>query len=195
MSSRKTFYFCLDVHRNEQEFAREALDRLLKYISLEPFSITHIIEQLPVALVPDVQRIITNEKNDMLDCLNDWTYFSLDKWGGLSNLLVICSPNSHVAKAILKSNPAALWGGSNGQFSAVYEPMNEFVLWHETLHLLGAEDCYNLEINDEGPTCECSNCIMQYAPTQNTVGTWPFLCDGNINRIRERVVAWNDGGY
>ena len=81
--------------------------------------------------------------------------------------------------------PSSSGGVTNGRVAFVYGACDEHVLWHEALHTLGAEDCYDVE--DQGPTCERDNCIMQYAPTKCNVGEWPFLCGDNVKRIRENA--------
>ena len=64
------------------------------------------------------------------------------------------------------------------------------VIIHELLHLLGADDCYDMTKEDWGPNCGLPNCIMQYQATIDNVGDWPFLCEKNIEKIRNRINEW-----
>ena len=58
----------------------------------------------------------------------------------------------------------ALWGAEvTGLLATVYrENPDKYIIWHEVLHIFGAEDCYDVSGQN---TCELSTCIMQYAPT------------------------------
>lgn len=69
--------------------------------------------------------------------------------------------------------------------------MDKYIIWHEMLHLLGAYDCYDLSKNERGPNCDLPNCIMQYEATMANVGKWPFLCNGNLQLVRNRLETWN----
>jgi hypothetical protein len=104
-----------------------------------------------------------------------------------SPLIILCTPSSTFAKLTKKDNPTARWGGNLGNLSVVYNVLNKYILWHEVFHILGAEDCYQLP--DRGPTCNIPNCIMQYEPTQVSVGDWPFLCGDNCVRVRSKLRA------
>jgi len=109
-----------------------------------------------------------------------------------SPLVVYCKPDSELATAARKQMPAAYWGCTVGStLSAVYRLGNKYILWHEILHLFNANDCYPPDDPNRGPTCELPNCIMQYAPTKKTVGEWPFLCQKNIKRIKDRSEKQN----
>jgi len=107
-------------------------------------------------------------------------------------LLVFCPRNCAVAEAARRSKPLAQWGAATGNsFAAVWQ-QDKYVVWHEALHLLSAEDCYTED--DMGPTCEQRNCIMQWVPTEQNVGQWPFLCSANIRRICDFSSSARVGG-
>ena len=96
--------------------------------------------------------------------------------------IFLCDLHHRIAKLAIQANRHALWGAAYDGIAFVYGEMGRYVVWHETLHLFGADDCY--ELPNEGPTCNLTNCIMQYAPTTTRVGNWPFLCEENISRVR-----------
>jgi len=128
-----------------------------------------------------------------------------------AQLLVYC-PDSPIANAARKENPKAEWGATApiGGFitheyksridsedlsfmrenflCAVYKPNSKVTVWHEILHLLGAVDCYdNNDPYRPLPKDVCSlgcACIMWYAPTQETVKRWPFLCERNVKMLK-----------
>jgi hypothetical protein len=105
----------------------------------------------------------------------------------MSRLLVVCQPWNPVRSKILVEYPYAKWGASAGMIAVIYhhEPT---LIWHEMFHLLGAEECYDVQSPDESaiPTCGHRNCIMQYAPSLDVVGDPPFICDWNVKLIRSK---------
>lgn len=100
-------------------------------------------------------------------------------------LLVYCQEDSSLAEAAQQADDLAQHGAASGAVFAAAWAGGNYVVWHEALHLLGATDCYTPQ--DPGPTCEQANCIMQYAPDQASVGEWPFLCQANVERVRDRA--------
>jgi len=196
----KLFWYCLGIGKEEQigekeqNFVSDNLDKLSSLLKTPLVGITLEAKPLPPRLVEVVNSVYESW------CNHDWpfSYFckqirnkldSLDLKG--MPLLVYCKNNSTLAKAAVKQDSLAKWGLTHDYYfvSAVYEPDNKYLLWHEALHLFDACDCYcyyNPE-NHAGSNCELSNCIMQYAPTKETVGEWPFLCQKNIKRIQ----AWS----
>lgn len=103
-------------------------------------------------------------------------------------LVVYCRPDAKIAKAIKRERPSACWGVTMDHLiSVVYnpEPENKYILWHEVLHLFDANDCYSSQAPNSGTNCGLTNCVMQYAPTEQTVGKWLFICQPNIELIQE----------
>lgn len=101
-----------------------------------------------------------------------------------SGLTIYCPDSSSpIIQAARARLPHALWGiNFAGLLSLTYVTNNPHALWHETLHLLGAQDHYDLTTFQT--TCPLSTCIMQFAPSQQTIGEQPFLC-GTTRRILE----------
>lgn len=126
---------------------------------------------------------------DRLACnaidLNHWA----TQTATVQQRLVICCPSDHLLAARAKSaNEVAHWGLSwPGMLALVYHfhnglPQRQIVL-HETLHVLGANDCYNPDRLES--VCPLHGCIMQYAPAAGNVRPWPYLCESNLERIRQ----------
>jgi hypothetical protein len=163
------------------------MDQLSDYLSCPPVDVNYNFEELPAKLKNTISDVL-EKQNDII------SFFGLTLSGlrknlrRVSRLFILCPPHNKIATMSKKECPNAYWGFSNGQVSATYDLDNKFIIWHEALHLLGAEDCYDLSKGDRGPNCECKKCIMQYEPTKYTVGEWPFLCDRNIDRIRKWVL-------
>jgi len=101
-------------------------------------------------------------------------------------LLVYCKAGSKLCIAAKEECERAVWGLTNDYYriSAVYEPNNKYILWHEALHLFGAEDCYELDNPNAGTTCKLEQCIMQYEPREGSVNEWPFICEKNTRKIK-----------
>ena len=102
-----------------------------------------------------------------------------------AKLLVYCSPDSNIAIAAQRKVPHAEWGAMCAFLAAVYSLNNKIAIFHEALHLLGADDCY---IEDKPcqkkPDCNFERCIMDYNPPEQWCENWPFICDKNIDLIR-----------
>lgn len=98
-------------------------------------------------------------------------------------LCILCSPSSSPASLAKRENGSALRGAvlPGTDIALVYYASDGGVtVWHEILHLFGADDCY--EPMDH--TCECDSCIMRFGQNRRTLGHWPFLCNHNLVRIR-----------
>lgn len=104
---------------------------------------------------------------------------------GRSHVTVYCPDPSHPAVRAARGRLRhALWGiNLAGTLSLTYAARNPYALWHESLHLLGAEDHY--DFRDFGATCPLPTCVMQYAPDERTVGSRPFLCPGTAAILRK----------
>ncbi len=102
----------------------------------------------------------------------------------IPQVILACPDDHDLAQSTRANNPQAIWGGALGPLALVYRPENKFLVWHEAMHLLGAQDCYD---NAGRRTCLLDNCLMQYVPCKHTVEDWPFLCDANVQRVRERI--------
>lgn len=104
-------------------------------------------------------------------------------------LLVACPEHHPLALAFRASNPGAQWGGNSGRIAAAYGSYSTGVMWHEVLHVMGADECYP-PTNPSVTTCEMgSSCIMSYEPAAQPV--WPFLCADNMERLRQaRAARW-----
>jgi hypothetical protein len=194
----KLFWYCLSIGKEEQigekeqNFVSDNLDKLSSLLKTSLVGITLEAKPLPPRLVEVVNGEYESWRDHGLSCHN----FCLNIRNKLNSLnlkdmplLVYCKNNSNLAKAAVKENSLAQWGLTRGEYlvSAVYEPDNKYVLWHETLHLFDACDCYCYYNPNAGSNCELNNCIMQYEPTKENVGEWPFLCQKNI----ERIQAWS----
>ena len=93
---------------------------------------------------------------------------------------------TEVVRALRDVNACAAWGATAGETAFVWEPGNRFIVMHELLHALGAADCYDMASPSGPPTCDLLNCIMQWEPTEDTVGAWPFVCGKNLDLIRRK---------
>ena len=112
-----------------------------------------------------------------------------DAWGTsgpgvLSHVTVYCPDEAHPAvRAARRKLAHAAWGISlSGILSLTYALRNPYALWHESLHLLGAQDHYDQ--SSFRTTCAMATCLMQYAPSETTVGPRPFICDATASILR-----------
>ena len=186
---RRIFYYSLDLPPEHKDDCARAMRRLSDYLALPPLQVQYSFEELPADLESDVRESIETAESFSSCSASIADYFFVEL-GDLANLIVLCNLDSRLKKLSLKSNRDALWGGTAGCLAAVYQLDNEYILWHEALHMLGAEDCYDMSVGLRGPNCGLPNCIMQYEATKSNVGDWPFLCNENINRIKKMLQLW-----
>ena len=148
-----------------------------------PVGLDMQVEKLPSDCVEDLEATVRDAKqfDDVYDSVAG---LLRDRFGDVRKVLVACRPDHEFARGIKQKRPAAAWGVAfvGGPFGVIYNLSNKYLVWHEALHLLGADDCYDQ--SNQGPTCEHTSCIMQYVPTAQTVGEWPFLCTENVGNIR-----------
>ena len=172
---------------DKKDWLRRSMAELSAYLLKPPAEIQYTFTELPGEYESDIHEIL----QDIPDSVHDWEHellhYYADKQKHISNTLIICPKDSHLAKLCLRIKPDAPWGLATSTLSFVYEIRDKYIVWHETLHLLGADDCYDLSKNDRGPSCDLPNCVMQYEATMTNVGTWPFLCKENLQRIRNKL--------
>jgi hypothetical protein len=186
----RLYWHCLDLGQQEEEETRNWLDELRQLLAQPPTQADLCVSNVPsdISEVFDMELrrcpITPQPMERYLDAIITklgHSYSDLWKW---TPLLVRCLEDSPIALAAKKENPLAEWGIALGLWAVVYAMNNKYIIWHESLHLYTAEDCYCRE-NPEGPTtCELPGCIMQYAPCEGKVAPWPFLCRKNLDHVR-----------
>lgn len=135
-----------------------------------------------------VMSIIRNPRPHRLGSGHDAYAFALgdvlpgDGEAGPDPILMLVPSGTPFVTALQNENNMARWGAAMGTISTVWQMRGPQILWHELLHTLGAEDCYDVRNGD--PICDLPNCLMQWAPTDTTVGRVPALCSKNIERVR-----------
>ena len=144
--------------------------------------------RLEAALDEDDISVVAAAAMEVLLSCEEWELREGRDHVELPKIVVVCSPNHRLARSVQASSPGALWGACIGDLAVIYHH-EAALIWHEMFHLLGAEDCYEGESPDGSamPTCGNARCIMQYAPSLDAVGDPPFMCQSNVERIRQRV--------
>lgn len=188
---RKTFYCCIDLDERSEAFLQKSMEEFSHLLSLSPVQVDYKFKALSADLKEEVVSVIESEKN-IVSCSRAISKHFYDKFGDLANLVVLCPPGSALYAIALQNNPLALWGINSDGLAAIYNLDNKYIVWHETLHILGAKDCYDLVKDNRGPNCELGNCIMQYEATEENVGPWPFLCKKNVSLVKSRINKWQN---
>jgi hypothetical protein len=125
-----------------------------------------------------------NWQEDLWLQLNDLSQKS-DDLRISGKILLYCPGHTALREAVRRRESKILWGGSLGFLSMVWQGQNKQLLWHETLHLLGAEDCYDFENCKKQPKCLLDSCcIMQWEPCPENCGEELVLCAENIARVQ-----------
>jgi len=194
------YWHCLGLTGNDERFVADALNELAQVLRKEPIKLLISIKRLGDK--PDIAKqvdAILNRLNDpsytFSNCAGaiPYSFFKegIFKEGVPPKLLVYCRPDSYIARAALREKPSAKWGANCGSFSAAYPPKDQlkskFTIWHETLHLLGLDECY--DENTLIRKCKCKTCVMQYEPPLGVDQDWPSplcdnLCHKNITQLQ-----------
>ena len=190
------YWHCVEPTASDEDekFVADTLDQLAQHLKCEQVKLSISIKRLRDE--PELARKV----DETLDRLNDQSYtfcecdatiayaFCIAKVIGetyAAKLLVYCSPHSNIAIAAQRKAPHAKYGATCAFLAAVYSLNNKSTIFHEALHLLGADECY---IEDKPypkkPDCNFERCIMDYNPPEEWCDNWPFICDKNIGLIR-----------
>jgi len=160
---------------------RKALSTLSGYLCGDPVNVQLQLEPIDPHALDEIAKI--DHEDSIQELAIEVLEMLVDRYGH-GRSVMLCGGDSPAARL----NPLeGRWGIRNGCIAFVFAKFHEQIVWHEALHTLGAEDCYD-ESNPEqnpGPTCELSNCVMQYHPTAAGVGEWPLLCKRNVTVVRE----------
>ena len=181
------YWYCFEKTASEKDekFVAGALNLLAQRLK-EELNLPIIIKRLrdePELKTKVVEKLeqLKNDSYKFSDCGGDISNILPNSDTYSAKLLVYCSPYSHIAVAAQNKKPVAKWGATCGRLAAIYSPNNKNTIYHEALHLLGADDCY-IENNPYQKKADCNfnGCIMEYVLTENVCENWPFLCDKNL---------------
>lgn len=187
------YWHCLDMAENDEGFVADALEELCRYLRTKLPQLTIKLKQLKdeperAKEVDAILNKVGNESDAFQRCsLNIEKILPIT-----ANLLVYCSPSNRIAQAAMRESTLAKCGYTGDYFNyvhgalfaAVYQQGVKSTIWHEALHLLRADDCYD-ENNPsrKKASCDVDNCIMEWDSTPDS----PVLCGENINRIHKKV--------
>lgn len=188
---RTTYYYCYQMPR-KKDWLKQSIEELSWYLSRPPVEVNYAFSELSEEHEADILKIFQSSPKTICVWEAQILDYFLQKERNFTNLFVACPQNSHLKRVSLQTCPSAQWGIANESLAIVYEHHSRIVVWHELLHLLGADDCYDMTEGDWGPNCGLPNCIMQYQATINNVGDWPFLCEKNIEKIQKRITEWKN---
>jgi len=184
----RLFWHCLDPRKGDEEFVASAFQELADLLRKPPVEAEFQATPLTGQVAETVAEEFKGPRDEMgspLPGYFDAVESRIRERSLWVPLLVYCSVTSEIAKVCRRAHPSHLWGSAWYPFvSVVYRPNNKYLLWHEALHLFHAHDCYSEDAPNGPTTCELPDCIMQYAPSEETVGEWPFLCQKNTEAIR-----------
>lgn len=175
------FFHALNSTTEDNHFVSHSIAELKSVVLTEAPGVELHLSRLPLDLAAHIlPSLHATHLNGAVDAVRRCAAISDI---GAFGLYVYCPSDAPIAKAARKRLPRAAWGISiSGVLSLSYGGHNKHILWHEALHLLGAQDHYTL--GREGVTCELPQCLMQYAPDARTVGAGPMLCRQTLGMLR-----------
>jgi hypothetical protein len=209
MKARQIFWTSLCPGEGSQAFVSSAMVELAALLERAPMGLRLEVRELPDPIRPRVTPLLIKPPGSgksrqeratglhllaagVLEALTD--YALAQGLTAAARLLIHCPFDSELAKQMRFVSPTACWGLAVDQtYAAVYPPHeSKYVLFHEALHLLGAEDCYDSQTLSQ--TCTTPNCIMNHNPDVASACAWPFLCPDNIKRITGSVASDGSSG-
>jgi len=186
------FYYCPEMTRDDEKFIADAAADLAQQLKEDPIELPISIKRFgddPI-IVKEVDAVLSDSPNKFCKwsaCI-DYLFVKsgLSTTDCVAKLLVYCPSDSLIARIAMREQPSAVWGAAISPLAAVYSRNNKVAVWHETLHLLTAEDCY-MEDNpsQKKPDCNLDGCMMEYAAPESTCESMPFLCDKNVHRLQQ----------
>jgi len=189
------YYYCPDMTRDDEEFVADTVVELTRELKKNPTKLPISVKRLgdDPRLAEEVDRELA-EHDDSSNTFRDrnagidylFVKSGLTTTDCVAKLLVYCPSDSLIARVAMREQPSAVWGAAMSPLAAVYSRDNKVAIWHETLHLLTAEDCY-MEDNpsQKKPDCNLDGCMMEYAAPESTCESMPFLCDKNVHRLQQ----------
>jgi hypothetical protein len=177
-------------------FIGSCLDHLAQWIRDEPVRIEVKFTQVNPECAEVVESLLASNtlvRECDFDAWQDGLCEQLarlneQKYGDPSpgRILLYCPGYSALAEAVQRVEPNADWGANRGFLSMVWLRNVKQLVWHETLHLLGAEDCYDLTSPASRPKCLLEpRCLMQREPLRENCGDEPVLCRTNIALLQK----------
>jgi hypothetical protein len=178
MIGRHTLWHSLGNADEDAPFLETSMRELLALLHAEPLALNIAGEPLKDGAYPNaIQQLKNGNLSGGVDAVRKacGTMTKACRIG----LVVYCDPYCPPALAARRMLPHAAWGISlSGTVSAIYARNNKYAIWHETLHLLGALDHYDLKSYQR--TCESPGCIMQYAPDEPSISKGPIFCEKTV---------------
>lgn len=189
------YWHCLGMTEADEIFVAGALKELAQHLKDAPIKLPVSIKRLGDK--PKLAEKICERLNKLNDQSYEFSACSAEiadtfasEEGVVQSLLIYCRPDSHIAQAARRKESVAKWGATCGSFSAVYPPKGQlktkFTIWHEALHLLGLDECY--DENTLRRNCKRETCVMQYEPPSGVDENWPSpLCDNLCDKQKEKL--------
>lgn len=171
------------------KFVSEAMLRFEREVTRQT-GLTTITQELPHESAQVVLELLQNPEyvNEglLISALFDQLRSVLPK---VERLVLYC-PNANTVRHMAKREMGIEhlpWGVASAKSAFVFEPEIRQVIWHEALHTIGAEDCYdNDRPKERFPRCTDTKrkCLMQFVPTFENCGDGFPICSRVLGEIR-----------
>jgi hypothetical protein len=192
------YWYCYKTPK-DKKFVEDSLNEMAEHLKKEPIKLNITIKSLRDE--PELEKEAIAQLNKFNDPLYKHADYSCYISGIFlkrrltiintcrSSLLVYCNPESYIAKSLRKQAHSPSWGVTVNPVAFVYKRENVYnhgrwTTWHESLHLLGVDECYEENTHTRKTVCNCETCIMQYKPPENWTVEW-FLCKKSIQKLQD----------
>lgn len=138
MPTTVTIHWC-SLIPEQTDHVRASLQELSQKLSTRYPDLPHLtLRELP----PDMQRHLPAFLDGARDKLEDPEHQDTPLDG--KKVFVFCPRNDAHARRARDENPQAQWGaaapGDYGHYALAWTPEKKYLIWHEAMHLLYAED-------------------------------------------------------
>lgn len=171
-------------------FVERAMERFAEEVTRQ------VGRSISVCKVPDDEGNVVNELltgagvTDQDHPISNLVLLFTEELTHRWRLMIYC-PDAPVVRDMarhqmkIKHDP---WGVENGCKAFVFHPNIEQVIWHEALHTIGADECYDpADPYAPFPLCTDPLCLMRFQPEPANCGDGFPMCSRVIDHIRKAL--------
>jgi hypothetical protein len=158
----------------QEQFCREALMELTTILAANYPNLPRV----------ELKRVSADEEAEIAQLRDYGQLTRYDKIFGF------CKGTEDFVLGIKAKAPHAFWGAAQiNAYALAWKPNNKYLIWHEFIHLLLVNDCYDENDPDFKTTCGELHCIMQYVPNEEHCGGGLVLCKKVYDQINQYRLA------
>lgn len=174
-------WYCYPTDRDAMKFLADAMHRFEAEVSRQT-GISMIVDELPDEFVQVVNDLLEDTELVNEQVLITPLFNKIERALPAINRLLLYCPSAPTIRRMAQREMEIdhlPWGVALVSRAFVFEPSNVQVIWHEALHTIGADECYDKKRPKERfhlCTDPERKCLMQFAPSPETCGDGFPIC-------------------